>query len=163
MTTIGCRFQGKAVKDHLIRLGVPGSEQSILDQFQHDMFIEPDLKQDQLSTKDLEKVTSLVHENSLPWNTLYVSSEEVFRFSMLLLRVMSCSARFLKIFFKGLQFVSLPLLNSSKDHYKKFSNLYGEILSDKDRPSRTPVPSEEEKQVDKVRSHYSCVEKWEAA
>ena len=48
-----------AVKDHPIRLGVPASEQSILDQFQHAMFIEPDLKQDQLTAKDLEKATSL--------------------------------------------------------------------------------------------------------
>ena len=53
--------------------------------------------------------------------------------------------------FTGLQFVPLPLLNSSKDHCKKFSDLYGEIPSDKDRPPRTPVPSEKEKQVDKCR------------
>ena len=53
--------------------------------------------------------------------------------------------------FTGLQFVPPPLLNSSKDHYKKFSDLYGEIPSDKDRPSCTPVPSEEEKQVDRGR------------
>ena len=53
--------------------------------------------------------------------------------------------------FTGFQFVPLPLLNSSKDHYKKFSDLYGEISSDKDRSSRTPVPSEEEKQVDRGR------------
>ena len=46
MTTIGCRFQGMAVKDHPIRLGELSSEQSILDQFQHTMFIEPNLKQD---------------------------------------------------------------------------------------------------------------------
>ena len=39
-----CRFQRMVVKDHPIRLGVPASEQSILDQFQHAMFIEPDLK-----------------------------------------------------------------------------------------------------------------------
>ena len=38
MTTIGCRFQGMAVKDHPIRLGVPASEQSILDQFQHAVY-----------------------------------------------------------------------------------------------------------------------------
>ena len=30
-----------------------------MDQFQHAMFIEPDLKQDQLTAKDLEKATSL--------------------------------------------------------------------------------------------------------
>ena len=53
--------------------------------------------------------------------------------------------------FTGLQFVPPPLLNSTKDHYKKFSDLYGEIPSDKDRLSHTPVPSEEEKQVDKGR------------
>ena len=37
-----------AVKDHPVRLGVPAYEQSILDKFQHAMFIGPDLKQDQL-------------------------------------------------------------------------------------------------------------------
>ena len=68
---------------------------------------------------------------------------------MLLLRETSCSAS--SRYFYRLQFVPPPLLNSSKDHYKKFSDLYGEIPSDKDRPSRTPVPLEEEKQVDKGR------------
>ena len=47
-----------AVKDHPVRLDIPASEQSILDQFQHAMFIEPDLKQDQLTAKDLGKATS---------------------------------------------------------------------------------------------------------
>ena len=74
---------------------------------------------------------------------------------------------FLK-FFIGLQFVPLALLNSSKDHYKKFSDVYGEIPSDKDSPSHTPVPSEEEKQVEKgrksllvrgkVRGYITCSE-----
>ena len=60
-TTIGCRFQGTAAKDHPIRLGVPASEQSILDQFQqHAMFIEPDLKQDQLMPK-IWKRSHLLH------------------------------------------------------------------------------------------------------
>ena len=44
-----------AVKDHPVRLGVPASEQSVLDKFQHAMFI----KQDQLTARDLEKATSL--------------------------------------------------------------------------------------------------------
>ena len=38
MTTIGCRLQGMAGKDHPIGLGVPASAQSILFQFQHAMF-----------------------------------------------------------------------------------------------------------------------------
>ena len=59
MTTIGCRLQGMAVKDHPIGLGIPAPAQSILFQFQDAMFIELDLKQDQLTAKDLEKATSL--------------------------------------------------------------------------------------------------------
>ena len=40
---------------------------------------------------------------------------------------------------------------NSKDHYKKFSDIYGESPSDKDRPSCTPSPLPEAKEVDKGR------------
>ena len=60
------QVSGNGRKHHPVRLVVPASEQSILDKFQHAMFIEPDLKQDQLTARDLEKATYLVHENSLP-------------------------------------------------------------------------------------------------
>ena len=53
--------------------------------------------------------------------------------------------------FADLTFLPLPLLDSSKEHYQTFSDLYRQSPSDKDRPSRTPTPSEEAKQTDKGR------------
>ena len=41
--------------------------------------------------------------------------------------------------FQKLSFLPLPLLTSSKDHYLPFSDLYGSIPSEKDRPSSQHV------------------------
>ena len=59
MCTVGRRFQGMAVKDSPVRLGIPASDQNILDQFQHTVFIDSGLVHDKLTAKDLEKATSL--------------------------------------------------------------------------------------------------------
>ena len=48
-----------AVKDNSVCLGIPASDRSILDQFQHAVFIDPGLEHDKLTAKDLEKATSL--------------------------------------------------------------------------------------------------------
>ena len=93
------------------------------------LFIETDLKQDQFTAKDLEKVTSL---------QLFMKLTAM-KHTMFQMKKCSDSAcyycgqhpvRLPRDIFTGLQFVPLPLLNSSKDHDKKFSDLYGEIPSE---------------------------------
>ena len=65
MCTVGQRFQGMAVKDNSVRLGIPASDRSILDQFQHAVFIDPGLEHDKLTAKDLEKATFSNHSCKL--------------------------------------------------------------------------------------------------
>ena len=114
-------------KDHPIRLGVPASEQSILDKFQHSKI------------SSLPKIWKKATYLKLFMKTRCHETHCMFQ-------VKKCAdsacyycgkhpARLPRDIFTGLQFVPLPLLNSSKDHYKKFSDRYGEIPSDKDRPS----------------------------
>ena len=55
MCTVGQRFQGMVVKDNPVRLGIPTSDQNILDQFQLAVFIDSGLVHDKLTAKDLEK------------------------------------------------------------------------------------------------------------
>ena len=43
--------------------------------------------------------------------------------------------------FEKLNFIPLPFLNSAKDHYKMFTELYGQCPSEKDRPSLAPTPT----------------------
>ena len=47
------------IKDNPVRLGIPNSDQNILDQFQHAVFIDSGQVHDKLTAKDLEKATSL--------------------------------------------------------------------------------------------------------
>lgn len=51
--------------------------------------------------------------------------------------------------FENLKFIPLPLLNATKDQYRKFSELYGQHPSEEDRPSRAPTVTSEAKEADK--------------
>ena len=59
MCTVCRRFHGMAIKDNSVSLGIPASDQNILDQFQHAVCIDYGLVHDKLTAKDLEKATSL--------------------------------------------------------------------------------------------------------
>ena len=50
--------------------------------------------------------------------------------------------------FEKLKFLPLPRLNVTKDHYKKFTEVYGQAPSEEDRPSLASVDSEA-KEADK--------------
>lgn len=58
--------------------------------------------------------------------------------------------------FNTLHFLPLPLLDYTKQHFKKFEDLYGTDPLDVDRPSciPTPTPSEEAKELDKTRKSF---------
>ena len=51
--------------------------------------------------------------------------------------------------FEKLKFIPLPRLNLTKDHYKKFTELYGQSPSEEDRPSLAPTSTSEAKEADK--------------
>ena len=51
--------------------------------------------------------------------------------------------------FNSLSFLPLPLLDTSKEHFLKFTDVYGQLPSERDRPSLIPVASEEAKEIDR--------------
>ena len=51
--------------------------------------------------------------------------------------------------FEKLKFIPLPRLNLTKDHYKKFTEIYGQSPSEEDRPSLAPTSTFEAKEADK--------------
>ena len=52
--------------------------------------------------------------------------------------------------FLELNYLPLPLLDASKEHYLKFEDVYGKPISDADQPSLVAVRSEKRKQRQKV-------------
>ncbi len=52
--------------------------------------------------------------------------------------------------FKLINFLPLPLLDASKDHYKPFKDIYGTTPLEKDRPSLKSTKSSEGEEVDKA-------------
>ena len=58
LINVGTRFMGMKVKENL-RLGIPATGTKMNDQFKHAHFIDPSLKQDQLTAKDLKDAASL--------------------------------------------------------------------------------------------------------
>ena len=53
--------------------------------------------------------------------------------------------------FSSLHFLSLPLLDATKEHYQKFEEVFGKPLSNSDQSSRVATPTEEQKETDKRR------------
>lgn len=72
------------VKENPVRLGVPASETSMNDQFQHALFIDPSLEPDELTAKHLQKATVLHFRISKPIAMLQIMYSRL-RFILLLL------------------------------------------------------------------------------
>lgn len=53
--------------------------------------------------------------------------------------------------FQELSFLPLPLLDATKEHYRKFDDLFGQPLNERGRLSYIPTPTEEAKQKEKGR------------
>ena len=50
--------------------------------------------------------------------------------------------------FREHSFLPLPLLDQSKEHYRKFADVFGQTPNEKDHPSYVPTPSDQAKQRD---------------
>ena len=59
--------------------------------------------------------------------------------------------------FLELNYLSLPLLDASKEHYLKFEDVFGKSISDADQPSLVAVPSEEQTDRDRKSVQLLCV------
>lgn len=149
LINVGKRFMGMKVKENPIRLGIPATDTKMNEQFKQALFIDSSLEEDKLTAKDLSAATSLQQF----MKTHCHASNYVFQIKKCTnLSCHYCQEHPIRLpgdIFETLSFLPLPLLDSSKEHYQKFDNIYGGLPSDIDRPSRVPVPSEESKEVDK--------------
>ena len=133
MITVGQRFQAMKVKDNMVKLGVPASDARIEEQFQHALFVDPALTKDDLIAKGLKKAESFAKF----LKTHCHASQYVFQ-------IKKCSnatcfyclehpVRLPDDVFSSLMFLPLPLLDkNTKDHYQKFTDLYGQLPSEVD-------------------------------
>ena len=150
LINVGTRFGSMKVKENPVRLGVPASESNMNDQFQHARFIDPSLEPENLTAKDLAKATSLINF----FKTHCHSSNYVFQIRKCKdLACYYCMQHPIRLpdVFNSLSFLPLPLLDTSKEHFLKKSDVYGQLPSGRDRPSLISVASEEAKEIDKER------------
>ena len=150
MITLGQRFQAMQVKDVPIKLGIPASDSELANQFQHVAFIDPSLTSTDLKATTLKKADAYqgffkahCHSSQYMFQVKKCKDPNCYY-------CMRHPIRLPHEVFESLHFLPLPLLDSSKQHYKKFKELYGSDPSDVDRPSRVPTPSDEAKGVDKA-------------
>ena len=130
------QFQCMKIKDVPVKLGVPATESEIEAQFKWVLSIDPTLDKERLSKMDLQNAASLqsfmkahCHLSAYAFqvkkccdNTCYYCSKHQIRLS--------------HEDFKSLHFLPLPLLHpTNKDHYRPFSDVYGQLPSNLDQPS----------------------------
>ena len=151
MLSVGQRFQEMKVKGVPVKLGIPASDDELAQHFQHVAFIDPSLTPTDLKAATLKKADAYqgffkahCHSSQYMFQVKKCKDPNCFY----------CSRHHIRLpqeVFDSLHFLSLPLLDSTKQHYKKFSNLYGDDPSDVDIPTRVPTSSDEAKEVDKAR------------
>ena len=137
-----------------VKLGIPASDDELAQHFQHVAFTDPSLTPTDLRTATLKKAEA-IRASSKPTVTLLSTC---FKWKSARIQIAS-TARDISFHcislphevFDSLHFLPLPLLGSTKQHYTKFSDHYGEDPSDVDRPIREPTSSDQAKEVDKAR------------
>ena len=119
--------------------------------FEHVSVIDSSLNKNKLTQKDQSKAAAL--QEFL--NAHAHASQYVFQ-------VKKCSSpdcnysqehpvRTPENIFSNISFLPLPHLYSSKDHYQEFGSIYGQVLSEEDRPSLSQNFSSEASKIDKER------------
>ena len=163
------RFSRMKLKGNQIQICPAATEEDILDNFECVHFIDPNLKMGDLNQDTLKDAKDLQEFMKTHCN----SARYLFQIKKCGKDTCSyCTTHPVQLHqseFDKLKFIPLPLINATKDHYKKFDELYGQPPSEVDRPSLSSgsVPSEA-KAVDrenkkllvaaKVRSTIICLE-----
>ena len=143
------RFQAMKVKENPVKMGIPASDSRIDEQFQHALFIDPSLVKYKLTAKDLASASSLKKLIETHCHALS------YAFQIKKCSVPTCyyciehPVRLPPEQFSELNYLPLPLLDASKEHFLK--EVFWKPLSSKDRPSHVASPTEEQKQTDKDR------------
>lgn len=149
LITLGQRFQSMKIKGEAVKLGVPATQDEMTELFSLSAFIDPSLERDKLTKEHLTKATALqsflkkhCHSSHYVFQLRKCTDETCYY----------CAEHPIRLppdVFHELSFLPLPLLDITKEHYKKFDDLFGQHPDEKGRPSYVPTPSEEAKQRDK--------------
>lgn len=147
--TLAQRFQIMKIKDIPVKIGTAATDDEMDKLFSFAQFIEPTLEKDRLTSKDLKKATTYTDFIKKHCHC----SQYVFQIKKCLdSSCYYCVQHPVQVspeVFDSLSFLPLPLLNATKDKYLKFDEVIGKPLSEKDRPSYVPKPSDEAKEIDK--------------
>ena len=145
MILLGQRFQAMKLKGQTIKLGVPATEAEMTELFSHCTFIDPSLEPSKLSQKDLKNASALqsfwakhCHASQYVYQIKKCTDEACYY-------CLQHPIRLPTEVFSELSFLPLPLLDISKEHYKKFSDIYGQSPDEQDCPSYVPVATDKAK------------------
>ena len=158
ITAVADRFRAMKLKDEPISVNSPATDDDITDMIENVHFIEPSISKEDLSADAFMKefVKSHCHSSHYVFQVkkclnpscYYCCEHPVVMDSEI---------------FSSVSFLPLPLLDSTKEHFFPFSEVYGKPLSDKDRPSRGLYINSEAKEFDKnnkallINSKVRCV------
>ena len=143
------RFQNMKIKDVPIKIGTAATTEDIDKLFGFSEFIDPTLQKDKLSSKFLKEATAY---NYFIKKHCHCSH---YAFQIKKCTDSSCyyctqhPIQLTPEVFANLPFLPLPLLDGNKEKYLKFDEVVAKPLSEKDRPSYIPKPSDESKEIDK--------------
>ena len=162
------RFSRMKLKGTAVKVRPAATQDEVIDNFEAVHFIDSSLTMGNLNQATLKNATDLQAFMDAHCNSTH------YLFQVKKCGKESCSyccqhpVRLPQSEFERLSFVPLPLLNATKDHYKKFEELYGKVPSEVDRPSLTPTATSDAKEADKenrkllvaskVRNVIVCVE-----
>ena len=143
------RFARMKLKEKPIKICPAATTDEIVDNFDAVHFIDSSLVMGQLQQEHLKDAADLK-----------VFMKEHCHSSHYLFQVKKCAkescsycsnhpVRLPQHEYEKLKFLPLPRLNVTKDHYRKFTEVYGQEPSEEDRPSLAPTVSSEAKEADK--------------
>ena len=143
------RFQNMKIKDVPIKIGTAATTEDIDKLFGFSEFIDPTLQKDKLSSKFLKEATAYNYFIKKHCHCSHYAFQIKKCTDSLCYYCTQHPIQLTPEVFANLPFLPLPLLDGNKEKYLKFDEVVGKPLSEKDRPSYIPKPSDESKEIDK--------------
>ena len=144
------RFARMKLKENKVKVCSAASQDDILDNFECIHFIEADLDMHRLTQADLKKAPALQAFMDKHCHSSHYLFKKCGQDSCYY--CLEHPVRLPQSEFERLNFIPLPLMNATKDHYKSYQDLYGQVPSEVDRPSKAPTVNSEAKAVDRENS-----------
>ena len=150
------RFASMKLKEKAIKICPAATTDDIVDNFDVVHFIDSSLVMGQLQQENLKDAAGL---KAFMKDHCYSSH---YLFQVKKCGKDSCShcsnhpVRLPQHEFEKVKFLPLPRLNVTKDHYRKFTEIYGQEPSEEDRPSLAPTATSKAKEADKENKSAKC-------